>query len=220
MWHCIYFPPAFMLAAMTRNVIPLLYSFRRCPYAIRARMAVWSAGIPVQLEEVSLKNKPIAMLKLSSKGTVPVLVDGDELLDESLDIMLWALRQKDPDSWYADLSQEELNKSLELIRENDDEFKHWLDRYKYADRHPDFSQEYYRMKCKSFLERLEVILQQQPCLIRNEVTLADIAIFPFIRQFSMVDKDWFDQSPYPALRSWLESLLELPLFLEVMEKRQ
>lgn len=220
MRHCIFVPLTIMLAAMTRNVIPLLYSFRRCPYAIRARMAVWSAGIPVQLEEVSLKNKPVAMLKLSSKGTVPVLVDGDEVLDESLDIMLWALRQKDPDSWYADLSHEELNNSLELIRENDGEFKHWLDRYKYADRHPDFSQEYYRKKCESFLQRLEAILQPQSYLIRNEFTLADIAIFPFIRQFSMVDKHWFDQRPYPALRNWLESLLELPLFLQVMEKRQ
>jgi len=204
---------------MTCETTPLLYSFRRCPYAIRARMAVWSAGIPVCLEEVALRNKPQAMLEVCSKGTVPVLVDGDIVLDESLDVMLWALRKNDPNSWYADLSQEEFDDSLKLIRENDGEFKHWLDRYKYADRHPEFSQEYYRTKCGSFLDRLEAILQQRSYLIRNEITLADIAVFPFIRQFAMVDRDWFDQSSYQALNSWLASMLEMPLFIEVMAKR-
>lgn len=204
---------------MTSDTIPLLYSFRRCPYAIRARMAIWSAGIPVRLEEVSLRNKPEAMLKLSSKGTVPVLVDGDTVLDESLDVMFWALKRNDPYSWYVGLLEEEIESSLELIRENDGEFKHWLDRYKYADRHPECSQEYYRTKCGGFLNRLEAILQQQSYLIRNEITLADIAVFPFIRQFAMVDRDLFDQSPYQALTGWLASMLELPLFIEVMAKR-
>ena len=122
---------------MTRDSTPLLYTFRRCPYAIRARMAVYSAAIPIQLEEVSLKNKPQAMLELSSKGTVPVLVDGNDVIDESLDIMLWALKQNDPDNWYVSLAQKELSNSLKLISDNDGEFKTWLDRYKYADRHPE-----------------------------------------------------------------------------------
>lgn len=205
---------------MTRETTPLLYSFRRCPYAIRARMAIWSAGIQVRLEEVSLKNKPAGMLKVSSKGTVPVLVDGDKVLDESLDVMLWALKQNDPDFWYGDLTEVEYEHSLKLLSENDGEFKHWLDRYKYADRHPEFSQEYYREQCESFLEGLEAILQEKSYLIRNGITFSDIAIFPFIRQFAMVDTDWFDRSPYPALNRWLRSLTELPLFIQVMAKRQ
>ncbi|MEQ8407549.1 MAG: glutathione S-transferase [Gammaproteobacteria bacterium] len=205
---------------MTRDSIPLLYSFRRCPYAIRARMAVWSAGIPVQLEEVALKDKPQAMLELSSKGTVPVLVDGDAVIDESLDVMRWALKQNDPDNWYADLTEAELSKSLALIAENDSDFKHWLDRYKYADRHPEHSEEYYRSQGEVFLEKLEAILQQRSYLIRDEMTFADIAIFPFIRQFSMVDKEWFEQSSYPAVNAWLAFLLDLPLFGRVMQKHR
>ena len=204
---------------MTRDCPPLLYTFRRCPYAIRARMALCAAAIPIQQEEVSLKNKPQAMLELSSKGTVPVLVDGNDVIDESLEIMQWALKQNDPDDWYASLAREELQDSLQLIRENDDEFKTWLDRYKYADRHPEHSQEYYRTQCGRFLGRLEAILQQQSYLIRNEMTFADIAIFPFVRQFSMVDKNWFEQGPYPGLHTWLNALLDLALFKQVMAKK-
>jgi glutathione S-transferase len=204
---------------MKPDPLPLLYSFRRCPYAIRARMAIYSAAIPIQIEEVSLKHKPQAMLEYSSKGTVPVLVVGDKVIDESLEIMKWALEQNDPDNWYVSLSQEELNNSHKLIRENDGNFKTWLDRYKYADRHPEYSQEYYRDQCANYLEQLETILQQQPCLIRPELTFADIAIFPFVRQFSMVDQDWFAQGPYPKLSGWLKALLELPLFIQVMAKQ-
>lgn len=182
-------------------------------------MAIWSAAIPVQLEEVSLKSKPQSMLDVSSKGTVPVLIDGDNVIDESLDIMLWALERNDPDNWYSTLPQDAVAKGLNLINHNDHEFKTWLDRYKYADCHPEHSQEYYRSKCGDFLNKLEVILQQQPYLIRDEISFADIAIFPFIRQFSMVDKDWFNLSPYPGVRAWLGSLLDLPLFARVMAKR-
>lgn len=204
---------------MNPDPLPLLYSFRRCPYAIRARMAIYSAAIPIRIEEVSLKDKPRALLECSSKGTVPVLVDGDKVIDESLEIMQWALEQNDPDNWYVSLSQEELSNSHELIGDNDGEFKTWLDRYKYADRHPEHSQEYYRSQCGSYLERLEAVLQHQLCLIKHEITFADIAIFPFVRQFSMVDQDWFSQGPYPNLNRWLRSLLELPLFIRVMAKQ-
>jgi len=204
---------------MKLDSFPLLYTFRRCPYAIRARMAIFSAAIPVRLEEVSLKDKPQTMLELSSKGTVPVLAIGNEVIDESLDIMRWALEENDPDDWFASLSKAELADSEQLIHDNDGEFKTWLDRYKYADRHPEHSQEYYRTQCESYLSRLEGILEQQACLIRQEITFADIAIFPFVRQFSMVDKDWFDYAPYPRLNDWLKSLLDLPLFAQVMAKR-
>lgn len=204
---------------MSHENLPLLYSFRRCPYAIRARMAITAATVPVRLEEVSLKDKPQAMLEYSSKGTVPVLVDGDKVIDESLEIMQWALAQNDPNDWYVSLSQEELGNSEKMIRDNDGEFKGWLDRYKYADRHPEHSQEYYRGQCDRYLTSLEAILQQQPYLVSQQITFADIAIFPFIRQFSMVDQAWFAQGPYPNLFRWLTSLLELPLFIRVMEKR-
>ncbi len=204
---------------MNPETLPLLYSFRRCPYAIRARMAIYSAAIPIQIEEVSLKDKPRALFEYSSKGTVPVLVDGDKVIDESLEIMQWALERNDPDNWYVSLSQEELSNSHKLIRDNDGEFKTWLDRYKYADRHPEHSQEYYRDQCDSYLQRLEAVLQHKPCLIKHEITFADIAIFPFVRQFSMVDQEWFAQGPYPNLNRWLTSLLDLPLFSRVMAKK-
>ena len=196
----------------------MLYSFRRCPYAIRARMALFNSDIQIDIHEVSLKNKPRAMLELSSKGTVPVLVVNDQVIDESLDIMLWALNINDPDGWYADYSEAEKSHAMQLITQNDEEFKGWLDKYKYADRHPEFSQDYYREKCEDYLAVLETALQQSAYLMGESISLADIAIFPFIRQFAMVDKNWFDSCPFPKTRSWLNSLLDLPLFTHVMAK--
>ena len=198
--------------------LPLLYSFRRCPYAIRARMALFNSDIQIDIHEVSLKNKPRAMLELSSKGTVPVLVVDDQVIDESLDIMLWALNINDPDGWYADYSEAEKSHAMQLITQNDEEFKGWLDKYKYADRHPEFSQDYYREKCEVFLQVLETALEKSAYLMGETISLADIAIFPFIRQFAMVDKNWFDSCPFPKTRSWLNSLLDLPLFTHVMAK--
>jgi glutathione S-transferase len=198
--------------------LPLLYSFRRCPYAIRARMALFNSDIQIDIHEVSLKNKPRAMLELSSKGTVPMLVVDDQVIDESLDIMLWALNINDPDGWYADYSEAEKSYAMQLITQNDEEFKGWLDKYKYADCHPEFSQDYYREKCEVFLQVLETALEKSAYLMGETISLADIAIFPFIRQFAMVDKNWFDSCPFPKTRSWLNSLLDLPLFTHVMAK--
>ena len=196
--------------------LPLLYSFRRCPYAIRARMALFNSDIQIDIHEVSLKNKPRAMLELSSKGTVPMLVVDDQVIDESLDIMLWALNINDPDGWYADYSEAGKIHAMQLITQNDEEFKGWLDKYKYADRHPEFSQDYYREKCEVFLQVLETALEKSAYLMGETISLADIAIFPFIRQFAMVDKNWFDSCPFPKTRSWLNSFLDLPLFTHVM----
>ncbi len=198
--------------------LPLLYSFRRCPYAIRARMALFNSDIQIDIHEVSLKNKPRAMLELSSKGTVPVLVVDDQVIDESLDIMLWALNINDPDGWYADYSEAEKSHAMQLITQNDKEFKGWLDKYKYADRHSEFSQDYYREKCEVFLQVLETALEKSAYLMGETISLADISIFPFIRQFAMVDKNWFDSCPFPKTRSWLNSFLDLPLFTHVMAK--
>jgi len=196
------------------NELPILYSFRRCPYAIRARMALNYSGIAVNLREVTLRNKPQAMLTASPKGTVPVLILTDNtVIDESIDIMRWALALNDPEQW---LSQD--HEANILIATNDFEFKVHLDHYKYADRHPEYSAEHYRAQGESFLQQLEQRLNQTTYLLDEKPLMADIAIVPFIRQFSLVDKPWFDQSPYPKLQQWLAYLLQWNLFTDVMQK--
>ncbi|MFK8043833.1 glutathione S-transferase [Congregibacter sp.] len=196
--------------------LPLLYSFRRCPYAIRARMAVAYSGAQVELREVVLKDKPAAMLAASQKGTVPVLVLADgEVIDESIDVMRWALSHADPDGW---LPRDEDSTGASLIAENDGSFKILLDKYKYADRHPEHDAKWYRDEACEFLERLEQCLKKNDWLSGSTKGFADIAIFPFIRQFAGVDREWFDQAPYPALRAWLDRLLGVSLFTRVMKK--
>jgi len=189
-------------------------------------MAVFGSAIDVDLHEVSLKDKPAAMLAASSKGTVPVLClpsqSADEarghVIDESLDIMFWALNINDPNAWLSSYSESDRAFALALIDENDADFKDWLDRYKYADRFPEHSVEYYRQQCELFLSKLEHLLSQNDYLLAADATLADIAIFPFIRQFSMVDKAWFDQCDFPLTRRWLSRLLASPLFERVIAK--
>lgn len=197
---------------MTR---PILYSYRRCPYAMRARMALRYGGISVETREVVLGDKPRHMLAVSPKGTVPVLVLPDgKVIDESLDIMAWALAQQDPDGWLTD------NRLFqELITENDSSFKRALDQYKYAARFPEQSAEVYRQQGERFLARLEALLSEHAYLLSEKLTQADVAIFPFIRQFSMVDRDWFAEAPYPHLRQWLAGLLDSELFNAVMQKQ-
>ncbi|ETN91961.1 glutaredoxin 2 [Gammaproteobacteria bacterium MOLA455] len=196
--------------------LPILYSFRRCPYAMRARMTLLYASINLELREVLLKAKPEKMLALSSKGTVPVLeLPNAEVLDESYDIICWALEQSDPQNWLS----ADLDPAIrDLIARNDGQFKADLDHYKYWQRFPAESQEQYRARGELFLAELEVLLNRQPYLLADRITLADIALFPFIRQFAFVDKAWFDQSPYPKLRAWLEQLLRSELFLSAMKK--
>ncbi len=179
---------------------------------MRARLAIAYAGIAVELREVQLKNKPQAMLEASPKGTVPVLVlPSREVIDESLDIMSWALGLNDPEHWLETHAQ-----AQNLISRNDGEFKYYLDRYKYADRYPEYPIEYYRAQGELFLAELEQLLQQNACLCGPRFGLADAAIAPFIRQFAAVDRDWFANSAYPALRSWLQNFLDSPLFAQVM----
>ncbi len=197
---------------------PVLYSFRRCPYAIRARLALRASGLQVLLREVVLADKPEALQQLSAKATVPVLViDQTQVVDESLGIMMWALQQHDPDGWLVK-DAALLAESQRLISINDAEFKLSLDHYKYADRFPDHPLEFYRAQAECFLAALEVKLASSPYLLSERPTLADMAIFPFIRQFANVDKAWFEKSPYPHLRAWLAGLLALPLFTGVMDK--
>lgn len=193
----------------------ILYSFRRCPYAIRARLAIAYSQQTVQLREIILKDKPAEMLKISHKGTIPVLqLSSGEVLEESLDIVVWAISKNDPDSWLSN----DIHNMLDLIDENDFEFKGWLDRYKYSDRFPNYSKAFYREQCEEFLVKLETRLQNNRYLYSSKISLADIAILPFIRQFALVNEQWFKSSPYPSLQQWLYTFLETPLFNSVMHK--
>ena len=198
------------------NTYPVLYSFRRCPYAMRARLAIATAQVKVELREIELRNKPESLLLASPKGTVPVLQLGNsEVIDESRDIMLWALQQHDPEHW---LEKHWLNQAEQLIQWNDGEFKYYLDRYKYADRYPERSELEYREKGKFFLTELERRLSQHLYLCGDHFSLADAAILPFIRQFAAVDAAWFETSPYPALKQWLNQFQSSRLFERVMTK--
>lgn len=180
-------------------------------------MAIRYAGIQVELREVALKNKPAAMLAASPKGTVPVLVDTDgTIIDESLEVMHWALEQNDPQNW---LNPETLAEAKMLIDKNDNEFKRWLDRYKYHVGYPEHPPEYYRDHCEAFLALIENKLAKHGYLLGDNTTVADIAIFPFIRQCAFVDKAWFNHTTYSNLHKWLTILLQSKAFLSVMEKR-
>jgi glutathione S-transferase len=183
---------------------------------MRARMALRYSGIEVEIREISLRNKPPHMLQLSPKGTVPVLLLEDgTVIDESMDIMLWTLTQSDPGKWLADSES-----SMQLIAENDGTFKTALDRYKYASRFPERKPEVYRAEGEVFLIKLDKLLSRNHYLLRDSYSLADIAIFPFVRQFASVDTVWFKQAPYPKLRIWLDELTSSELFLRVMEKQR
>ena len=195
--------------------LPILYSYRRCPYAMRARMALWAAEIELEIREISLREKPAHLLQISPKGTVPVLQLPDgRVLEQSLDIMQWALARNDPQGWLS-ADHEAVNA---LITINDGDFKKALDRYKYPDRYPEHAQAFYREQGELFLQKLEAALKQHAYLLGETASMADVAIFPFIRQFAAVDAAWFAGSEYVKLRSWLDGWLESALFTQVMQK--
>lgn len=188
---------------------PVLYSFRRCPYAMRARMALLVSGSVCEIREVKLREKPPEMIEASPKATVPVLVLGNgEVIDESLDIMRWALRRNDPERWLD-------GDDIELIEINDGAFKFHLDRYKYPDRYPATRVDH-RGRAMTILAGLEQRLARQTYLCGNARSLTDAAIMPFVRQFAATDSDWFDAQPLPSVRRWLATMLESSLFAEAM----
>ena len=196
--------------------LPILYSFRRCPYAIRARMTLFYAGIAVEIREVDLKNKPAHLLEISPKGTVPVLqLANGEVLEESLVIMNWVLNQADPEHWLSFS-----NAAEDLIKRNDGEFKYYLDRYKYADRYLENTQEYYRQKASEFLFILNERLTSNRYLCGQQVSIADVAIFPFIRQFASVDMEWWQHSPFKVVNNWLQGFIDSELFVRVMKQQK
>jgi len=194
-------------------VHPILYSFRRCPYAIRARMVLSYMEVSVELREVLLNERPQSLYKISSKGTVPVLLLKDgKVLDESLDIMRWAIKQGE-----QKLYEDKLNEQNQLIKYNDTKFKYWLDKYKYHVRYLEHSREYYQKKCSKTLVEYDMRLRKNAYLMGDRIRLADIAIFPFIRQCANVDQNWFNNK-YPNLNQWLEIWKQSQLFKSVMMK--
>lgn len=196
--------------------LPILYSFRRCPYAIRARLAIKNSGVKVALREVLLADKPPQLLEISKKATVPVLHLADGVvIDQSLAIMHWALAIKDRNNW---LLQSPI--TAPLIATNDGYFKHCLDRYKYSSRYPKHPPLFYRQQAEVFLAECESLLGKNRFLCGDAPSLADIAIFPFIRQFAQVDSVWFQASQYRKLQKWLAQHTASPLFGDVMGKYQ
>lgn len=203
---------------------PVLYSFRRCPYAIRARMAIVYAGLTVFIREVELKNKPASMIDCSAKGTVPVLVLRDgSVIDESIDIVFWALELQPAERLFRTLNAGDQALARQLIAENDHTFKAHLDGYKYtapaaANNDQQKTALQHRLDGEIFLAKLEQYLAVGDFLLGRQQSVADLAILPFIRQFAYVDRPWFDRSPYPRLRGWLDAGLESTLFKDCMAK--
>ena len=202
---------------MNSRTFPVLYSFRRCPYAMRARMALHYAGVQCEIREVALKNKPQAMLDISPKATVPVLQLPDgRVIDESLDIMHWALAQSDPAGWL----RPDHHGMQQLINQNDTHFKHHLDRYKYPDRYSDQDGEaHFRQAC-AFLAGLEQRLVLAAFLFGDAPSLADVVLFPFVRQFAAVNWVAFESLPMPQLQQWLSGWLNDVRFTAIMTKQQ
>ncbi len=185
---------------------------------MRARMGILLAKQTVKLRAVVTKNKPKQMLAASAKGTVPILVLDKIVIDESLEIMLWALAKNDPQDLLYNKHPNSLANMLALINLNDLEFIPCLEKYKYAKRHHDMSQLYYRMRCEEFIAKLEEYLNTHDFFMGEKPSVADYAILPFIRQFARVDRKWYLQAPYPRLRSWLNGFLQSPLFTRTMAK--
>jgi len=190
---------------------PVLYSFRRCPYAMRARLAIAVSGVEVELREVLVRDKAPELLEASAKATVPVVVYGGDIIEESYDIMLWALKQNDPDAWL-----ERHNRGL--IEECDGAFKSALDKYKYGNRHEGSDAIEQRSIASEFLAKLDEILATQPYLSGDKIGMTDMSIATFVRQFANVDRVWFDAEPWPNLIRWLEEFLSSDSFTSIMIK--
>ena len=194
--------------------LPILYSFRRCPYAMRARMALYYSKINYEHREILLRNRPEKLYQLSPKGTVPVLeLPSGDVIDESFDIMKWALSMNDPEMWFDKNKEEQLN----LIKLNDNKFKKWLDKYKYHVRFPEYPLEYYRKECEKILDIYEYRLKDKSFFFGTTISLADVAIMPFIRQFSNVDIGYFNNR-FTFLSKWKLSFTSLEIFSKMMNK--
>ncbi len=196
-------------------MMPILYSYRRCPYAIRARMTLKYASIEYEHREIEFRNKPQAMLLLSPKGTVPVLCVDGRVLDQSLDIMRWALEKADPDDWRG--VDESISQAW--VERNDGPFKVLLDQYKYPNRFPQLNQDdVLNGAIDLMLDPMDHLLRSSTYLLGNKISWVDVAIFPFIRQFAAVNPQRFEDMPLTSLKKWLQQHLESELFNAVMDK--
>ncbi len=198
--------------------LPILYSFRRCPYAMRARLAIVSAGYRCELREIVLRDKAPEFVEVSPKATVPVLVLSDgQVVEESLDVMQLVLEGNDPEDWLVPQygSADEMDA---LIAECDGPFKTALDRYKYSTRYDNADREEERSAGSQFLEKLDGILADSPHLFGERPCLADTAIAPFVRQFAHTDKAWFDAQPWPHLQRWLDAFIVSERFRSIFKK--
>lgn len=203
---------------MVASTLPVLYSFRRCPYAMRARMAIAVSEVRCELREVTLKNKPAEMLIASPKGTVPVLVLADgKVIDQSLDIMRWALQQHDPAHWLP-VGVAAASQAEQMILECDSTFKLHLDRYKYPHRFALANGEAHRALGSLFLEKMAVQLASEKFLNGSHFGLSDAAIAPFVRQFAHTNIRWWSAQPWPTLQAWLERFESSELFRQAMDK--
>ena len=199
--------------------LPILYSLRRCPYAMRARLGLLQAKQTVALRDIVMTNKPQEMLAVSPTGTVPLLLlDDSSVIDESLDIMMWALKQNDPNNLLYSNQPDTLPNMLTLINRSDTEFVASLDKYKAAARYHDSNEQEYREQCELFIVHIEQRLEACNYLMGPHPSLADYAILPFLRKFSRIDRKWYLQAPYPKLQRWLNTHYENPLYSKAMKK--
>ncbi|ABV88050.1 glutathione S-transferase N-terminal domain-containing protein [Shewanella pealeana] len=201
------------------SINPVLYSLRNCPYAMRARMAIYQSGQAVQLRELCLDSKPVEFLTASPKGTVPVLVlPNGEVFEQSLEIMRWAFGTHDPDNYLISDNSNKQQQMLRLIKLFDEEFISSLEIYRSAKRYHDESLQECREACEQYLQLLEQRLLQHRYLFSDNPSLADLAIIPFIRQLARVERQWYLNSPYPKVRNWLNGYLQSLMFSKVMAK--
>ncbi|WCE32682.1 glutathione S-transferase [Vibrio sp. SCSIO 43137] len=207
--------------------LPILYSLHNCPYAIRARMALYKAGMPVELRSIKLDNKPSSMLQASPKGSVPVLVvsrvglkDDTMVIEESLELMLWALAQNDPDNLLCPDENVSLTEMVSFITAFEDKFVTALNAFACAKRYHEPNLEQLRQPCEAVLKEFEQRLTRHAFLFAEQESLADIAVLPLLRKYARIDKQWFRQSPYPKVRQWLNQYLQSRMFSKVMEHHE
>ena len=203
------------------NNLPIIYSLRNCPFAMRARIAIYKSQQPVLLRDIVLKDKPQEMLVASPKGTVPVLITPNgTVIEESFEVMLWALSMSDPDDLLFSGDDEMLASMQTLIYRFDNEFKRCLENYKCAKRYSETNVIECRQACEAYIAPLEQLLTAHQYLMADRESLADIALLPFIRQFARVERQWYLQAPYPHVRQWLNHYLQSKMFSKVMTKHQ
>lgn len=207
--------------ANNHSDLPVLYSLRNCPYAMRARIAIFKAKQTVLLRDLVLSNKPPEMIAASPKGTVPVIVlpnENNRVIEESLEVMLWALNETDPSNLLLRERESALTEMLALIHTFDTDFKTAIEAYKCSKRYKETNVVECRQACETFIQTLEQRLTNSAFLMGPKESLADIALLPFIRQFARIERQWYLQSPYPNVRQWLNSYLQSPMFTKVMAK--